>query len=385
MSSIPAELAHAPVFAKVPRAALDACAPLWTRRRLTPGEGFCRQGDAGDSIALIVEGSCAVEVGGVVINTVGIGELIGDVSAFFPGELRSATLVAAVPTTLLILPATHLARLRALGSPVYDTLLTAALGEVGRRVARANNKLARLVEGSQERPQRKELSAVARLWRALVPGRPARPCPPLEPLLRGLPRLRLADDAALAPLVAAFEPRSFEEGEILVLEQDPADSAWLLAEGQVDVLRQVRGTRAERLARLERGALFGVNALVVGGNRTASCVAVSPGWAWGIRAEASAALTGPAALWWRESMLSSMQAQLRCASDTLLHAMIVPRGDGPTKPGRPAPTEDDRLKDLLRQAGFLESLPRGIDLASVEVVVDEDRRRNPVRKPSLKR
>ncbi len=374
MPKLPPEFARSPVFAGVPRAALDATEPLWSITQVDAGGTFCRQGDPGDSIALLASGECAVSVNGVVVNRILPGELVGEVSAFFSSDLRSATLVADTPARFYLLSNDRLARLRAGESPVYAALLKKACEELGRRVLRANDRLSRLVEGSHERPVRKDPSALARLWRALKPGGPVRPCPPIHPFLRALPRLRSADPGTVMRLGVAFTPVSFAEGEILFLEQDKADSAWILADGVVDVLRQVRGARAERLTQLNPGDLFGVNALVTGGVRTASCVAVTSGWAYRLEATVSSALKGPAAIWWQESILSTLQTQLRLATATLGRAIAGPEEPAPAEAAEvdAAATEDSALAGLLRQSGFLEGLPAGVDLGDLEFAVADE-------------
>ncbi|MSQ02604.1 MAG: cyclic nucleotide-binding domain-containing protein [Myxococcales bacterium] len=378
MGKLPAEFFRSPVFAGVPRAALDATEPLWAITHLDAGGTFCQQGDPGDSLALLATGECSVTVSGVVVNRILPGEMLGEVSAFFVGDLRSATLIAEVPSSFYTLSNHRLSRLRAGESPVYAALLKRACQELGRRVLRANDRLSRLVEGSHARPVRKDPSALARLWRALKPGGPAHPCPPIHPLLRALPRLRSTDPGTVMHLSVAFQPVSFAQGEILFLEQDRADSAWLLADGIVDVLRQVRGARAERLTQLKPGDLFGINALVAGGSRTASCVAASAGWAYRLDATASEGLKGPAAIWWQESILSMLQAQLRLATATLVRAIAGPEEAAPVAPppidgaSDSASSEDAALQDLLRQSGFLEGLPAGIDLGDLEFGVPDD-------------
>ena len=375
MPKLPPEFARSPVFAGVPRAALDATEPLWSISHLEAGATFCRQGDPGDSIALLATGECSVSVNGVVVNRIMPGEMVGEVSAFFTGDLRSATLVAEIPTSFYTLTNHRLARLRAGESPVYAALLKRACEELGRRVLRANDRLSRLVEGSHARPVRKDPSALARLWRTLKPGGPSHACPPIHPFLRALPRLRAADSGTVMLVGVAFQPVSFTEGEILFLEQDRADSAWLLVDGVVDVLRQVRGARAERLTQLNPGDLFGVNALVAGGARTASCVAVTAGWAYRLDVTVSDGLKGPAAIWWRESVLATLQAQLRLATATLGRAIAGPEQPPPEEAVGAAAAEageDAALAGLLRQSGFLEGLPAGVDLGDLEFGVADE-------------
>lgn len=381
MSNVASHLAAANVFSRVPRNAVIATGPLWSLQNLVDGQVFCTEGDPGDSIAILVAGECAARLDGVEVGRIKTGELIGESSAFFAGATRSATVVSQARSSFLVLQATGLRRLRAEKSPVYTALLDHGLQELARRVQRANDRLTRLVEGTHDRPVRKDPSALVRLWKSLVPGKPAGGCPSLEPLLRRLPGLGKAPPEALAPLRDAFESRAFAEGEVLFLEQDPADAAWMLADGKVDVLRQVRGTRAERLATLSAGDLFAVNALISKGPRTASCVAATPVWAYRLSAEASAGLKGEALLWWSECVLSVMQAQLRLASGNLGRALGRP-GDSLLPRSNPArePVSEDKLQSLLKQSGFLEGLPLDFDLDDVEVVIDEDQLRNPKRR-----
>lgn len=382
MSTIPTYLSASQLFVRVPRAAVVGSGPLWSLRQLAPGEAFCHEGDPGDSIGILGAGECSVRVDGVDVATVRLGELVGETSAFFASGTRLASVIATVPSTFVILSAASLRKLRAERSPLYDPLLQRGLQELARRVQRANDRLTRLVEGTHERPVRKDPSAFVRLWKSLAPGRPGGPAPSLQPLLRGLPGLAKAPTEALAPLRDAFQARAFSQGEILFLEQDPADSAWVVAEGSVDVLRQVRGTRAERLTTLGTGSLFGVNALVAEGARTASCIATSPGWAYRLGSDAHAGLKGDARLWWSECLLAVMQAQLRSTSETLGRAIkgleAAPAPARPAAPSpAPAPAPEPPLDLLLQQSGFLEGFPSDFNLDDIEVVVDEDQLRNP--------
>ena len=381
MSNVATYLASTNVLSRVPRSAVVGSVPLWSLQNLEDGQVFCKEGDPGDSIAVLVEGECTAQVDGVEVGRIKRGDLIGESSVFFIGGTRSATVVSRARSSFLLLRGEDLRRLRAEQSPVYMALVDHGLHELARRVQRANDRLTRLVEGTHERPARKDPSALVRLWKSLVPGKPAAPCPSLEPLLRRLPGLAKAPPGALAPLRDAFESRAFAEGEVLFLEQDSADAAWVVALGKVDVLRQVRGTRAERLTTLSAGDLFAVNALIAKGPRTASCVATTPVWAFRISAEASGGLKGEALLWWSECVLAVMQEQLRRANGNLGRA-AGSQADSllPPAPTASEPQPDAVLQGLLTQSGFLEGLPLDFNLDDVEVVIDEDTLRNSKRR-----
>ncbi|MCX5383950.1 family 2B encapsulin nanocompartment shell protein [Streptomyces sp. NBC_00083] len=61
--------------------------------------------------------------------------------------------------------------------------------------------------------------------------------------LRELPYLRDAEDAALDELAAAFTPVTFDAGQVLVQEGDPADRLWVLVQGRAE--KRVTGRYGE--------------------------------------------------------------------------------------------------------------------------------------------
>jgi glutaminase len=88
--------------------------------------------------------------------------------------------------------------------------------------------------------------------------------PPPEPAARiALAEHRLTRGLAapmLASLAAALEPRRFEAGEVIFAAGGPADSAFLLLEGEVTIAVDVEGT-PRRMATLTPGYSFGEFAL----------------------------------------------------------------------------------------------------------------------------
>lgn len=381
MAKLGDDLAALPLFNRCPPAALAASANHWRARALVEGERLWEQGVESDGLGVLVYGECAAIVDGVEIGKVRAGELVGEVSAFFNEADRSARVVARKPSHVLLLPTDGLRQLRWHRSPVYEALLDQALKTMVHRVTSSNDRYGRLARGEHAMPTRREPSALARLWRSFRPGRPAGPCPPLEPLLRELPGLREVDPEVLASMQAAFEAVPLEEGQALFLEGEPGDSAWLVAEGQIDVLRNVRGDRAERLSVMKRGDLLGINTLLVKGPRTASCVAATPGWAWKIGFDACNQLRADARLWWRECLLAAMASQLRLASAALQRALGAQAGLR-DPPGPRPPEDEDSFEKLLHASGFLEVLPADSEtLKGLRYVHDEDHRRNPKNRP----
>lgn len=368
MPTVADELAAVPALRGVPAAALRGSAPLWEAVTLAPGEVLWDSAAPVRDLAVVLSGELVAELDGVPVGRGLPGEVVGEAAAFFAGAPRTATLRAGAPTRVLRLPVASLRTLRWQQSPVYDALLDLGLRALVRRIAAAGAAIVRTAAGDVPAPTRAAPSTLVRLWRALRPGGPTGPCPPLEPLLRGLPGLSDADGATLAALAAAFRPEPVEEGRILFLEGDPGAAAWLVAEGRIDVLRAVRGDRAERLATLGPGALLGVNTLVVPGPRTASCVAATPGWVYRLDAETHDRVERPNRVAWRECLLAVLAAQLRNAN-----ALIRDAAGGPAPAPRPTPPpSDERLDELVRASGWLEAVPEPLDAPALVLAGDAD-------------
>lgn len=368
MSALEDDLVTIPLFRRVGSAELRVTAPLWTALKVKAGQSVWEQGSAVDELAVLLNGELSALVNGAEVGRVMPGEMIGEVAAFLAGSTRSASLRARKDATLLTLPVPGLRALRWQRSPVYDALLEQALLALARRIRTSNLQIARMAAGGANAPHREEPSALARLWRTLRPGGPREACPSLIPLLVQQPVLRSADPALLDVLSAAFVAKAMDEGEILCIEGETGDAAWLIASGEVDVLRNVRGNRAELLKTLKAGDLMGVNALVELAPRSASVVARTAGWLFRIDSKSFQTLQGETRLVWRESVLASLAAQLRNAN-----ALLARLGDN-------SPSEDS-FKQLLAASGYLESLPASDrELAELRVVVDEDQRRNSKRR-----
>lgn len=385
MGSIADELATIPFLRRAPTAELRGSAPLWEQHALAPGEVLWVAGRAVDAMAVLVVGELVAELDGVVVGRVLPGELLGEASAFFSGATRTATLRARTSSQVLALPISSLHTMRWQGSGVYDALLEQALLTLVRRVGATNLRIAQVATGGVAAPARTEPSVLVRFWKALRPGGPTNACPPIEPLLRRQPGLHDVDGELIAALAQGFVAEPVEEGQILFLEGEPGAAAWLVADGEIDVLRHVRGDRAERLASLGVGSLLGINTLIERGPRTASCVAVRAGWLYRMDAEGYGRLRGANRLTWRESMLGSLATQIRNANASLQHAAGgkaagVRTSVPPGSPARASRKDDDaQFQELLRASGWLEGLP-DVDLSKMEVVVSEDQRRNPRRR-----
>lgn len=347
MSVIVAGLSLYPTFRDVPRTALDASAPLWTSRSLSPGEVLWRQGESSDGLAILLRGEVTIRLDEIDLGVIGHGGMVGEVSAFLEGKSRSATVTAVGAVDLALMTLEGLTSLRAAESPLYDALLAQALRAASRRLRANNVRIAALASGSATVPSRDPPSTLTRMWRRFVPGLPRGECPPITPFLRSQPGLGLVPDATLERLAEAFTAEAHPEGHVLCLESEVADCAWLIAQGKVDVLSTVDGDRAERLASLGPGDLFGASALVEKTQRTASCVTVAPTWAWRASAADLARLTGDAAVAWKEMTLGAITSQVRLAHAVLGRVGTAAKGTATA----------GALDPVLAARGYLEGLP----------------------------
>ncbi|MDP2307549.1 MAG: cyclic nucleotide-binding domain-containing protein [Pseudomonadota bacterium] len=372
------ELASVPSLRLAPRAELRGTAPLWSVKTLSPGAALWTEGEAVEVFAVLVSGELVVEHQGTPVGRVQHGDVLGESSAFLGGLTRTATLRARTEARVLTLPVSSLSLLRSTAPAVYDALVELGLHALCRRLATVDRDIAKVAAGGAVAPVRVEASKLVRLWKALRPGLPQGACPSIAPLLRRQPGLEDIDGTALAAIATGFVAEPVPEGTVLFLEGELRSSAWLVASGTVDVLRNVRGGRAELLVTLGAGAILGVNALVEQGPRTASCVTTSPCWLYRADAKTTAHLEGQPRLAWREAVLGILACQVRRADDALQairSAKTVPvRGAIHGASVAPA-SVDGELEAILRASGWLEAIPRA-ELDEVEVVFTEDDSRN---------
>ena len=369
MADLATELALLPMFRRVPPHELATSARLWKAVVLAPGEELWGQGEAVDQLAVVLLGELGVVVDGVEVGRVLPGELLGEASAFFAGTTRSASLLARRDTQVAVLTTQSVRTLRWQRSALYDTLLDQGLKSLVRRIRTTDQKIACLALGGEKAPARVEASTLVRLWRALRPGGPRSEAPDVLPLLRRQPGLKDAEPGTLLEIAAAFVAEAVEEGQVLFLEDEPGSAAWVVAEGSVDVLRHVRGDRAELLASLVPGDLFGVNTLVEKGPRTASCVAAQAGWVYRLDADAATRLNGDALMRWRETILAALATQIRLANRSLNQAT--------TQVARPGEKARSAFDELLSASGYLEALPVSeARLEAVRFAVTDDAERN---------
>lgn len=309
------ELVRSPVFARLPPDMVLTAGPFFERRELQAGQTLWYEEHLASELAVVVSGSLRAKVGVQEVGEIRAGELVGESSVFIT-EPRSATVEATSDTVIHVLDQLGLNQIADTLPAFYDHLLDRALQEMARRVRATDLKIAVLASGTDEPPPTRPASGFLRALRRLGSTIDDTRSPVL-PALRAMPGMKDAPATLLGEIAQAMAPRSVEPNTAVFLEGDTGDSAFVIAEGEVKVLRNVKGGRARRLATLGRGAVFGTGSLLLGERRNASVVTVSAARLFELNTPAMEGIRGPAGRLWRTSLLHALRKQILGASTHL--------------------------------------------------------------------
>lgn len=142
-------------FARAGQAELDTLLACLRWRALAPGDVLFREGDYGDALVIVADGSLSVQVrradGPVEVARVGRGELVGEMACVDPAP-RSATLVALTPVAAAELSRDALRALRD-GAPAVSAMVVGAvIREVTRRLREIEGRVDREVVAPSRPP-----------------------------------------------------------------------------------------------------------------------------------------------------------------------------------------------------------------------------------------
>jgi CRP/FNR family cyclic AMP-dependent transcriptional regulator len=136
-------LGRVPVFSTLEPADLERVAELAVPRRFEPGQAVFREGDASDTCYVVRDGHARAvrthrDGRTITLATFGPGDIFGEL-AMFEDELRSATVEAIEPTSVVAVLGPDMRRLMS-EHPQIATRLVIALG---RRLREMNERLSR--------------------------------------------------------------------------------------------------------------------------------------------------------------------------------------------------------------------------------------------------
>ncbi len=283
----------------------------WERRNLHGGEMLWRQGEPANSLAWVERGDLEVLVDGEDIARAGRGELLGEVAIFTPDQRRTAGVRALNASVLWMLPRNALLTLRTRAPDVYDSLLQAAVRTMARRIAREDDRIARLARAHD---------GIARLTIEPMSASPPADAagegepPSATPALSALPHIEYALDV-VSELERIARPVRVPGGAALCLQGEVADSMYLLGEGELRVMIDVPAEGVAQAGRIEvgrvgPGTILGVAALLEEGARSASLVAGTSCWVFEIDRAAIDALPKRARRVVLESLADTLRSQL---------------------------------------------------------------------------
>jgi putative peptide zinc metalloprotease protein len=228
---VPAErrlalLEGVPAFACLPTPALEEVAKRLEEDRYPSGATMATEGEAGDRLYLIAEGSAEVSTAGqsgpLPLATLGPGELFGEIALLEPGGRRQATVTAIEPLLVLSLDA-----------PDFHRVLDA-------------------------HPEAR--TAFSEAVQTLLAARFLKQASPFSTL----------DGARLRKLAAHLEPKTLPAGATIVRQGEYGEECYLLRSGRVEVVVEEEGGEGRNLATLEAGSLFGEAALLTEAPRNAT-------------------------------------------------------------------------------------------------------------------
>ncbi|MBM4373309.1 MAG: cyclic nucleotide-binding domain-containing protein [Deltaproteobacteria bacterium] len=269
-----AVLRRAPLLAMLHPRHFEGLVGVMEQGTLQEGQVLFRQGQPGESLAVVSRGllEVALEAGAgprTVLGTLGPGDVAGELAVLDPGP-RAATVVAREPSQVHCFSRRQLLGLRVKGPGIAMAMVSGILGQVAHRIRRTNGLIeARLHEAHAlpaSVPAGDDAARAGRLTGAedLVNPRTV----PGEVDLAGvgdLAGLTADDRGELLDLAAQV---IYPKGTVLCEEGDWGESCWVLADGRVDVFKNVDG-RPRRIGTVDH-CLLGQLALVDPAPRAAS-------------------------------------------------------------------------------------------------------------------
>jgi len=295
----------------------------WRHRAIQTGEQLWAEGDPADSLCVITAGRLGVIIAGREIAERGVGQSVGELSVFFAGGTRAASVKARERCELWVLHRADLRALRATSPALYDHILERAVDAAWESLRRKTTEVVDL-SGGLIAPNPSAPSRLERLVQRI--GAATRTPPRVEDALSRLPVLGSASPIEREAVGAAATPYYVPAGQALFLEGDQQDSVYAVASGLVAIVRLDEEGRSRELTRLGPGSLFGAAGFLAGDPRTASAVAVEPAWVYGLARPAADALPPEPRRLVFECLLATTRSQL-VAVNQLLSVVLRPEED----------------------------------------------------------
>lgn len=179
-------------------------------------------------------------------------------------------------------------------------------------------------------------------------------------ILSDVPGLKGAPRSAMLQLAAAWEIKEVDGG-FLCREGEPAETLFILAEGECDVIKTAPNAKRYQVARLTPGCLFGHVGVMTLARRTASVKARGRVRVLQMSARQARALMRSedfiVASPFRRALIVALARQLHSATSTTVRLAVDAGLTEPAAPGTPRPPgpldEQQVSERLLRAHGQL--------------------------------
>lgn len=291
-----------------------------------PGETLLEEGEPDRSMMVLLEGELSVSLAGVELARVGPGEIIGEMALFGTFDRRSATVrTLGVPSKFIVIDEEGLRYLRVQDNPISRTLEAVALQTVARRLRDLDFLIAQTAEGQEDMPQKKG-GFLGKLASAFgVGSRPSgAPPAPIE-VLNATSGFAGRDPAILANIAARLQVVTAGRNEAILEEGTTGDDAFIIADGRVAVYCKTASGKAQRVAVLSAGHIFGHVSLTDARVRTATCTAQDPVYLLRVPGNVFRQFIleqSPEGRSFRRGIIDALSSQLRLANEHLV-AMVL--------------------------------------------------------------
>lgn len=157
------KLVQIPIFGGLTEGEAAEFFEVATESSIAKGATLFREGDAGDTLLVILEGEVAVTRKGVELARLGEHLVLGEMSLMKEGEVRSATATATNDVKVLVVPSKRVQKMLE-GDRVAALKVVANLAQVmSRRLAAINDRLVAITGGGRKE-EMADFSRILTTW-----------------------------------------------------------------------------------------------------------------------------------------------------------------------------------------------------------------------------
>lgn len=321
------------------------------------GELLCLEGAVSEGMFILQSGKVEVEKKTVqgtpeILCTLGTQDVVGEMS-LLDGRTCSATVRAVEDVSYYKIEKKQFMVLRANLKPAPFKVIRYLAQTLVERLRQMNGKIEDFYANPKEslREMKKRKDAIMEEWRrrqeegaaqprmARAPQRPSNlPAPVIKKVkslatadvgdddklisfLMQVPLLEELTEIELEVLAGVMNPKMFRAGDVICKEKAEADSFFVIADGQVAIVKDIAGGEEQVLAELGPGALIGEMSLIDGKPRSATIRAIGGCTLLEVKKEEFESLyraNSPFALRFTERIAIDLSMRLRSADERFL-------------------------------------------------------------------